>query len=98
MSLPVIIHRQAQREFDAASDWYEWHRAGLGVKFTAAVQQVLDEAAAHPQRYPQVYGEVREGMVPGFPYCVYYRLEAGHILVLAVIHTSRDPSIWQSRA
>lgn len=98
MSLPVVFRRQARREFDEAADWYEQHRAGLGARFIAAVQNVLDEAAANRQRYAAVFADVREGVVQGFPYCVYYREESGQIIVLAVFHASRDPSIWQSRA
>ena len=37
-------------------------------------------------------------LVIGFPYCVYYREEPGRVLVLAVFHTSRDPTVWQSRS
>ncbi len=98
MSLPILFLRPARREFDEAADWYEQRRAGLGARLMAAVQHVLDEAAAHPQRYPEVFGDVREGAVQGFPYCVYYHEEAGQIVVLAVFHASHDPAIWQARA
>ncbi len=98
MSLPILFLRPARREFDEAADWYEQRRAGLGAQLMAAVQHVLNEAAAYPQRYPEVFGDVREGVVQGFPYCVYYREEAGQIVVLAVFHAARDPAIWQARA
>ena len=98
MNLPVFLRRQARREYDEAVDWYEERRPGLGPKFTEAVQSVLDAASANPRRHPRVFGEVHEGIVPGFPYCVYYRAEGGRIVVLAVFHSSRDPSIWQARA
>jgi toxin ParE1/3/4 len=65
---------------------------------TAAVQRVLDQIAAQPDFYPQVYQDVREALVPGYPYCVYYREEPGQVVVLSVFHTARDPSIWQGRA
>jgi toxin ParE1/3/4 len=98
MILPVVFRRAARAEFDDAADWYEARQAGLGARFTAAVQQVLDRVAAQPDRYPQVYGGVREAIVPRFPYCVYYRDEPGQVLVLSVFHTARDPSVWQGRA
>jgi len=98
MSLPLVFRRVARAEFDDAADWYEQHRVGLGASFTTAVQQVLDRIAAQPDLYPQVYGDVREALVAGFPYIVYYREEAGQVLVLAVFHAARDPSIWQGRA
>jgi plasmid stabilization system protein ParE len=44
------------------------------------------------------FGDVRKAVVNGFPYCLYYREEPSQVRVLAVFHTSRDPSIWQSRA
>ena len=97
MSLPITFRRQARREFDDAADWYEQRRSGLGARFVAAVQDVLDEAAANPRRYPEVLDCVREGIVHGFPYCVYFREENGEIVVLAVFHSSRDPAVWQSR-
>lgn len=98
MSLPVIFRRTARREFDDAADWYEHRRAGLGARFVAAVQYVLDEVSSNPQRYPVVFRGVREGLVQRFPYCVYCREENGQIVVLAVFHTARDPSIWRARA
>jgi plasmid stabilization system protein ParE len=98
VTLPIVFRRQARREFDEAADWYERHRAGLGRRFIAAVQHVLEQAAQNPQRYAVVFRDVREGLVRRFPYCVYYRDEGKRIVVLAVFHASRDPSIWQSRA
>ena|SRR5438132_868795 len=97
MKLPSVFRRAARSEFDDAADWYEARQARLGAAFAAAVQQVLDRIAAQPDFYPQVYGEVREALVPEFPYCVYYREEPGRVLVLSVFHTARDPSIWRGR-
>jgi plasmid stabilization system protein ParE len=98
MSLPVVFRRAARTEFDEAADWYEQRRAGRGARFTAAVRQVLDRIADQPQLYAEVFQDVREAPVAGYSYGVYYREEAGQLVVLAVFHTSRDPSIWQSRA
>ena len=62
------------------------------------IVHVLGRIAGQPDFYPVVWADVREALVPGFPYCVYYREEPGQVLVLSVFHTSRDPSVWQSRA
>jgi plasmid stabilization system protein ParE len=98
MSVPVVFTRVARREFDDASDWYDQQQVGLGATFTRAVQDVLDEIAADPRRYAKEYLEVRGGQVAGFPYYVYYRDEGTRAVVISVFHTSRDPSVWQSRA
>jgi plasmid stabilization system protein ParE len=98
MSLPVILLPEARAEFDEAYDWHESQQPGRGEAFAEQVQQVLDRIAAMPRLHAAVFGDVRKAVVQRFPYCVYYREEASCVRVLSVFHTSRDPSIWQSRA
>ncbi|MFO0880423.1 MAG: type II toxin-antitoxin system RelE/ParE family toxin [Gemmataceae bacterium] len=98
MTLPVMFRRVAQSEFAEAAAWYEGHKVGLGDDFLAEVQQTLDIVANHPERYPVADGDVREAPVSRFPYCVYYRVKTNCVVVIAVFHTSRDPSGWQSRS
>jgi len=97
MSAPIVFRRVARFEFDEAADWYERRQAGLGPRFVAAVQRVLDRITEQSDFYPVVHSDVREALVQRFPFCIYYRESADQILVLAVFHSSRDPSVWQSR-
>ena len=98
MSLPLTFRPIAEEEFDDAAAWYEGQRPGLGAEFVAAVQQVLDEIAARPGRFPAESGDTREAPIRRFPCCVYYRTRPGRVVVIAVLHTSRDPAVWQSRS
>jgi len=97
MSLPIRLLPEAKTEFDAAADWYEQQRTGLGLDFVARVREVLDRIAANPQLHAQVYNDVRKAVVKRFPYIVLYREDGGDVVVIAVFHTSRDPAVWQSR-
>lgn len=97
MSLPLVFRPVAQAEFDAAAAWYEGQQPGLGNDFVAEVQKVLDTITNQPERYPIADGDVREAPVSRFPFCVYYRVKPGRVVVIAVLHTSRDPSIWRGR-
>jgi plasmid stabilization system protein ParE len=97
MSLPIRLLPEARDEFDAAADWYEQRRPGLGVDFVARVRETLNRIAANPRLHAAVYGDVRKATVQKFPYVVLYREEAAEVVVIAVFHTSRDPSIWQAR-
>jgi plasmid stabilization system protein ParE len=98
MSLSIRLRRAAQSEYDNAADWYEARGRGLGLRFVAAIQQKLQTISGQPDRYPEVWPGVREALVSGWPYCIYYQVHSDHVMVLAVFHTSRDPSVWQSRA
>ncbi len=91
MNPPVILRRIAQAEFDDAADWYEGQRVG------AAVRKVLTNIAARPEAHPEVYDDVREALVSRYPYAIYYRLGPSLITVLAVFHTARNPTDWESR-
>jgi plasmid stabilization system protein ParE len=97
MSLPLVFRSAAQAEFDDAAAWYESQRPGLGGDFVAQVQQVLDTIAGQPDRYSIASGDVREAPVSRFPDCVYYRVKSNRVVIIAVFHTSRDPSVWQGR-
>lgn len=97
MSLPVVFLPEARDEFDNAADWYENRQTGAGAKFTRAVDAVIALLANNPRIHAVVLQDVRKAIVPGYPYCVYYREESGNLVVLAVFHTSRDPADWQGR-
>jgi toxin ParE1/3/4 len=97
VSLEVRLRFLAQAEYDDAADWYESQRRGLGLRFVAAVERALAGVASQPARWPATLPGVREAPVPKWPYCVYYEVQPDHVMVLAVFHTSRDPSVWQAR-
>ena len=98
MNLPVVLRAEAQADFDEAFDWYERQRPGLGIDFAAEVQEVFDRISANPLLHATVFQDVRKALVKRFPYSVFYRAEPTQLLVIAVFHHKRDPSIWQGRA
>ena len=73
MNPPILFRSLAKSEYELAAVWYDEARAGLGIEFETAVEAVLTEVAASPERFPIADGDVREAPVPGFPYCIYYR-------------------------
>jgi toxin ParE1/3/4 len=97
MSLPCVLRAEAEEEFDEAFDWYDARRAGLGPEFAEEVQRAFDGISINPLTHPAVFADIRKRVVRRFPYCVYYRPHTDRVEVIAVFHTSRDPSIWQGR-
>jgi plasmid stabilization system protein ParE len=98
MTRPIVFLPEARAEFDDDANWYENRQAGLGKKFTLAVNRELDRIAKNPRMHAAVLEDLRKAVVSGFPYCVYYRDAADKLVVLSVFHTSRDPNDWQKRA
>jgi toxin ParE1/3/4 len=97
MTLAIVLRRIAQIEFDDAANFYD-RRANRGLGFTLAVRRVLTQIADNPEFYSVIMDGVREALVTGYPYAIYYRILTDRVEVLAVFHTSRDPAVWQSRS
>jgi len=97
MTLKVVFRKAARAEFEAAALWYQERGAGLGLHFLGEIDRAVERAAQKPDRYPTKHGHIRCVQVQRFPYSVFYRVEAGRIVVLAVFHGRRDPAIWQRR-
>jgi toxin ParE1/3/4 len=98
MTLPVVLRDEAKAEMNEAFDYYENRKAGLGVDFVAKVQQVFDRISRNPRMHQLVFADIRRAVVTRFPYCVFYRTDDTRVEVIAVFHTSRDPSLWQALA
>ena len=98
MSLPVILRPAADADVQATHDELEQARAGLGDRFVARVREVLERLEARPEMYGTVWQDVRAARLRKFRHVVYYVAFADRVEVLAVLHGSRDPSAWQSRA
>ncbi|MFO0811439.1 MAG: type II toxin-antitoxin system RelE/ParE family toxin [Gemmataceae bacterium] len=97
MKRRVRLLPEARAEFDDAGDYYEARRKGLGKDFVAKVRDVFRRISANPRMHGVVYHDVRMALVDRFPYVVLYREDGNEVIIVSVFHTSRDPSIWQSR-
>jgi plasmid stabilization system protein ParE len=93
------IHSNAASDADieAAIDWYESEQPGLGLEFLdelrAAYLRILDG----PLKYAVLRSGIRRALTRRFPYGVYFSIEDDIILIIAVLHTARDPAEWQFR-
>ena len=97
MSVPVRYRPQALEEVEAVRVAYEARRAGLGARFVAAVERVVEAVQANPQLYGVFRRGVRATPVRGFPHVVYYKDYGSYVLVVAVQHGRRSARGWRDR-
>ena len=97
MTLEVRFRPEAEQDLSDAAVWYEEQRSGLGEQFLDEVLAVVSSVAETPRQYPVVHRRIRRALMRRFPFGVYYRAEDGSVVVLAVLHGSRDPRCWKSR-
>jgi plasmid stabilization system protein ParE len=96
MSLRVAFRPEAQGDLLQAHDWYE-QQAGLGDAFSDRAEEAIERIQRMPRMYAMVFRDVRRAKIRRFPYLIYYRVQQDRIEVIAVLHGSRDPRLWQQR-
>lgn len=88
----------AAREFAADYRHYENDYPGRGERFVAAVDIVLREIEAHPERYPLLQEpDIRSAKVKRFPYRAVYVIVGEDVDIIAVAHAKRRPGYWRRR-
>ena len=86
-------------DIKVAYDWYEKQRVGLGEDFLLSLEASYANIVRDPQIYQNIYKSVRRKLIGRFPYAVFFVLdeERKQIIVIAVMHTKRNPNNWTKR-
>ena len=93
----LISEPPADLDVEAAFEWYENERPGLGLEFLDELRASYNRIADGPLRYEELRGGIRRALLRRFPYAVYFAIEGDIVVVVAVLHASRDPAEWQRR-
>lgn len=93
----LVSEPNADWDVETAFHWYEKEKTGLGWEFLDELQTTFDRIADDPFKYRVIRREIRRSLTRRFPYAIYFSVESNVIVVLAVLHTRRDPRAWQRR-
>ena len=95
---PVILHPEAEAEFEEAADYYEAQRAGYGEVFRQEVADALAQIGNTPTVF-SLYkgGPVRRRLLKRFPFGIYFVERDTAIHVIAVMNQRRKPDYWRDR-
>jgi plasmid stabilization system protein ParE len=91
----LISEPPADVDVEAAFEWYENERQGLGLEFLDELRAAYNRIADSPLKYQELRGGIRRALLRRFPYAVYFAIEGDVVIVVAVLHASRDPAQWQ---
>ena len=97
MSWSVVLRPLASDDIQQIHLELESQLRGLGGKFLDRLQELLQRIEAMPELYAPVWGMARAARVRNFRHIVYYVVLSDRVEVIAVIHGSRDSSVWKSR-
>lgn len=92
------FHPEALEEYREAANWYAEREAELGLRFIDAVETAVHQIVEAPARWRVIDEDVRRCLTRVFPYGVLYTIEDEFVLIVAVMHCSREPGYWKGRA
>ena len=98
MSRSLVLRKAAEHDIQRAARWYNRQQLGLGIEFSAEVDDLFSRLHDHPERHALVRKDLRRAIVRRFPYAVYYRVKVDRVVVVAVVHTSRRSEAWRRRS
>jgi plasmid stabilization system protein ParE len=87
----------AKSEFKEAVFYYNNQREGLGFEFGKEFKDALLRIVQFPEAWPRFSPRTRRCLLKRFPYAVLYQIRDTRIIVIAVMHMSRNPEIWNER-
>ena len=93
----LVAEPHADLDVAAAFHWYENEQVGLGLEFLDELRATYARVVEVPLQYQHLRSGIRRALTHRFPYAVYFGIEGDVIVVLAVLHASRDPAEWQRR-
>jgi len=91
------FHPEALEEYRQAALWYAERERGLALQFIAAVEDAIQRVVEAPVRWRIIGEDVRRCLTRVFPYAVLYTTETDCLLIVAVMHCSREPNYWTKR-
>jgi plasmid stabilization system protein ParE len=92
-----VFHRDALAEYQEAAFYYAEIDPQLASRFVEAVEHSIELILEQPQRWRDVDDGIRRCLTRVFPYAILYSLENDYVLIVAVMHCSREPGYWKPR-
>ncbi|MCA9732744.1 MAG: type II toxin-antitoxin system RelE/ParE family toxin [Deferribacteres bacterium] len=89
--MSVFYTRKAKCDLEAAFEWYEMQRRGLGFDFLDCIENAIKSIISFPEIYQISHSSFRRCTIRRFPFSIFYTIEANSIIVHAVFNDKQDP-------
>ncbi len=87
----------AKAELMDAISYYNLQSEGLGYEFAGEVKRTLERIVQYPDAWAKLSKRTRRCRTIRFPYGIIYQIRGETLLIVAVMHLSREPETWKSR-
>ncbi|MFH1287264.1 MAG: type II toxin-antitoxin system RelE/ParE family toxin [bacterium] len=87
----------AEDELVDTISYYNMQSEGLGYEFASEVKRTIERIIQYPEAWSKLSKRTRRCRTKRFPYGIIYQTREEYLLIVAVMHMSREPHTWKSR-
>ena len=91
------FHPEALEDYQEASRYYAERNSQLARRFIQSIEDAISRVVDSPERWRIIDEDVRRCLTRVFPYGILYTIESDYVLIVAVMHCSREPGYWKHR-
>lgn len=91
------FHPAALEEYREAALWYAERDQNVASRFIACIENAVEQVVESPQRWRVIDEDIRRCLTHVVPYAILYTIENDFVLIVAVMHASREPGYWKQR-
>ena len=95
-----VILPLAKKDIQDAAKWYNEQQGGLGKRFITQIRKAVHFIRQNNKATVVRYENVHTALLNKFPYMIHFTVDDHQklIIIVAVLHTSRNPEVWKGRA
>ena len=97
MKYSLHFIEEARLDIKEAFQWYDSKLPELGNSFLDSLYKSLEVIERNPYQYQIQLISIRKAVLKRFPYLVIFTIKGQRVIVLGVIHSSRNPTVWKKR-
>lgn len=93
----LIFCQETEQDIQTGYEWYKKQYQGLGKDFLAEIEVQIEAIEKNPNLHAKVFKNIHRALCKKFPYAIYFVITDDNIVVIGVLHQSRNPTIWKTR-
>lgn len=88
---------EALDEYEEAAKFYGLRELGLDERFIESIESAIESVCDSPKSWPFLEDDFRRRVVNIFPYSIIYLEDNNLVVIVAIMHDSREPGYWKGR-
>ena len=97
MKYSIVFNQNVEADLADSYDYYEIQLPGLGSEFLLSVEAGINAISRDPLHFQKVHKNKRKMNLKRFPFGIFYLISEETVLILAIVHLTRNPKVWKSR-